>query len=316
MLSRVANSVYWMGRYVERVENYARLMRVNIYLSVELPDVILGQWFRLLEATGDDRTYNGLYDDNSEDKIIDFVTFDKCNPNSIFNMLGNARENARTIKEVIPSEYWEFINKFYLKFKTFTIEPHHDTEFLLEFYEGIKQQCQTLNGMLDANLTRNEVYYFYSLGKYLERADKTSRFLDISYFNYEHESGELKSQDLILLASLLKSVSAFNMYRQQYKSLKYESIVEFLIKDRYFPRAICHSIKKAEYALYRISGSSASLGYRNEAEKNISALNHLIDFTETKDIIQIGLHQFLNDFQIKNNQVDRDVFKVYFDLNA
>lgn len=317
MLSRVANSVYWMGRYIERIDNYARFMSVNINLSYDLPD-ITDHWKLLLEATHDKHMYDSLYSDDSEENIINFITFDSLNPNSIYSMIGNARENVRTVKEVVPKEFWESINKFYLRFKNYTFNSHHDMDTMMEFYDGIKQQCQFLTGMLDATLTRNEAYYFFTLGKFLERADKTSRFLDIGYFNYKtiSDGKSVNSQDLVVWTAVLKSVSAFNMYRQQYKTLTQDHIIEFLIKDRNFPRAICHSIKKAEYALYRISGSRPQNGYRNVAEKTISELNHIIDFTETEDIKKAGLHKFLNNFQIKNNQVDSEIFKVYFDLSA
>lgn len=317
MLSRVANSVYWMGRYIERIENYARFMSVNINLSYDLPEVITDHWMVLLEATHDKSIYDSLYHESSAEKIIDFITFDSLNPNSIYNILGFARENVRTVKEVVPKEFWESINKFYLSFKDFSSLPGKDMEKLMQYYDGIKQQCQFLIGMLDGGLTRNEAYYFFQLGKFIERADKTSRFLDIGYFNFKtmEESRTANEQDLIIWAAVLKSASAFNMYRQQYKSLKQENIIEFLIKDRNFPRAICHSLKKAEYALYRISGSRPQNGYTNLAEKKISELNHKIDFTEMPDIVSIGLHTFLNDFQILNNQVDAEIFKVYFDLS-
>ena len=307
-----------MGRYIERVENYARFMSVNINLSYDLPGVITDHWKVLLEATYDKPVYDALYGDDSEEKIIDFITFDPRNPNSVYCMLGNARENVRTVKEVVPKEFWEAINTFYLRFKNYTHSPHHDMEGMMGFYDGIKQQCQFLTGMLDACLTRNEAYYFFILGKFIERADKTSRFLDIGYFNFRTvaDPKQVNSQDLLIWAAVLKSVSAFNMYRQQYKRLNQNTIIEFLVKDRYFPRAICHSVKKAEYALYRISGSGPRNGYGNPAEKCISELGHLVDFTETSAIIGGGLHRFLNDFQLKNNQVDSAIFKVYFDLSA
>lgn len=314
MLSRVADSVYWMGRYIERIENYARFMSVNIHLSWDLPEVLTDHWKVLLEATHDKFAYDQFYAEAQEDQIIDFMTFDSRNPNSMYRMLGHARENVRTVKEVVPKEFWEAINKFYLNFKNYTFNTHHDLESMTEFYDGIKQQSQFLTGMLDACLTRNEAYYFFILGKFIERADKTSRFLDIGYFKTDEKTAH--SQDLLIWAAVLKSVSAFNMYRQQYKSLNQTNIIEFLIKDRHFPRAICHSLKKAEYALYKISGSRPQNGYRNSAEKRISELNHKIDFTETSEIIASGLHTFLNDFQVGNNEVDAEIFKLYFDVSG
>jgi uncharacterized alpha-E superfamily protein len=168
--------------------------------------------------------------------------------------------------------------------------------------------------MIDGTLLRDEAYYFANMGKFLERADKTSRFLDIGYFNFKSVSDikTVNPQDLLVWSAVLKSVSAFNMYRQQYKSLRQENIIEFLIKDRDFPRAICHSIKKAEYAIYRISGTRPQDSYSNQAEKAITQLKHEIDFTETNEIIKYGLHKYLNDFQVKNNIIDQEIFKVYF----
>lgn len=314
MLSRVANSIYWMNRYIERVENYARFVSVNINLSYDLPGMLSEQWGLLLEATHDKATYDKLYPEVSEDKIIYFITFDPNNPNSIFNILGNARENARTVKETLPKEIWEHLNSFYLSFKQFSTNKKLDFEELPKFYENIKQQCQLFAGMIDGTLLRDEAYYFANMGKFLERADKTSRFLDIGYFNFQSISDvkTVNPQDLLVWSAVLKSVSAFNMYRQQYKSLKQENIIEFLIKDRDFPRAICHSIKKAEYAIYRISGARPQDSYSNEAEKAVTQLKHEIDFTETSEIIKYGLHKFLNDFQVKNNIIDQEIFKVYF----
>jgi uncharacterized alpha-E superfamily protein len=314
MLSRVANSIYWMNRYIERVENYARFVSVNINLSYDLPGMISEQWGLLLEATHDKATYDKLYSEETEDKIIYFITFDPLNPNSIYNTLGNARENARTVKETLPKEIWEHLNSFYLSFKQFSTNKKLDFEELPKFYENIKQQCQLFAGMIDGTLQRDEAYYFANMGKFLERADKTSRFLDIGYFNFQSISDvkTVNPQDLLVWSAVLKSVSAFNMYRQQYKSLKQENIIEFLIKDRDFPRAICHSIKKAEYAIYRISGTRPQDSYSNEAEKAVTQLKHEIDFTETGEIIKYGLHKFLNNFQVKNNNIDQEIFKVYF----
>lgn len=314
MLSRVANSIYWMNRYIERVENYARFVSVNINLSYDLPGMISEHWGLLLQATHDKAKYDELYGESTEEKIIHFLTFDPLNPNSIFNILGNARENARTVKETLPKEIWEHLNSFYLSFKDFSANKKLDSEEMPMFYENIKQQCQLFAGMIDGTLLRDEAYYFANMGKFLERADKTSRFLDIGYFNFNSvaDAKTVNPQDLLIWSAVLKSVSAFNMYRQQYKSLKQENIIEFLIKDRDFPRAICHSIKKAEYAIYRISGTRPQDSYSNEAEKAISQLKHEIDFTENSEIIKYGLHKYLNDFQVKNNNIDQEIFKVYF----
>lgn len=315
MLSRVANSIYWMSRYIERAENYARFVSVNINLSYELPGIISQQWTLLLDATHDKDVYESLYNIQDQNLIIDFLTFDKLNPNSLINILNHARENARTVKEALPKEIWEHLNRLYLELNR---SKKPSTDQLPAFYENIKQKCQLFFGMLDGTLSRNEAHYFANLGKFLERADKTSRFLDIGYFNFSAVTKDKAAnpQDLLIWSAVLRSVSALNMYRQKYKSLNQEHIIEFLIKDREFPRAICHCIKKAEYSLYRISGSRPQDSYSNEAEKQISLVKNMIDFTEIQDIVDQSLHIFLNEFQTKNNEIDNQIFKVYFDLES
>ncbi len=318
MLSRVANSVYWMNRYIERVENYARFVSVNINLSYDLPGLLSEQWTYLLEATGDKESFSLLYPEMSKDLVIEYITFDSENSNSIFSCLSYARENARTIKETLPKEVWEHINGFYLTFKKFASQKNRSIDDLNTFYENIKEECQLFTGMLEATLTRNESYFFGSVGRMLERADKTSRFLDIGYFNYtvSADQKDTNPQDLLIWSAVLKSVSAFNMYRQQYKNLNQKTIIEFLIKDRDFPRAMLYSLKKAEYSLYRISGARMQDSYTNSAEKALSLLKTQVDFTETSEIINTGLHKFLNDFQLQINNIDNEIFKVYFDLES
>ena len=315
MLSRVANSIYWMNRYIERVENYSRYISVNINLSYDLPGIFSEKWSPLVAATGDKDLYLSLYESDTKENIIEFMTFDLKNPNSVYSSLSYARENARTIREILPKEVWEHLNGFYLNFKDFAKQPNREIHDITLFYENLKEECQLFFGMLEATMSRNEGYYFGTLGRYIERADKTSRFLDIAYFNYSNTKVKkiVDPNDLLVWAAVLKSVSAFNMYRQQYKSLNQESIIDFLIKERDFPRAICYSIKKAEYSLYRISGARPQDSYTNSAEKAISQLKHEIDFTEISDIIKFGLHEYLNEFQTKNNNIDDEVFKVYFD---
>ena len=301
MLSRVANSVYWMSRYIERVENYARLVSANINLSYDLPGILSENWSSLLKATGDKETYLEHYTEEDKEKIIDFITFDVLNQNSIFNSLSYARENARTIRETLPKEIWEHLNGFYLNFKSSNIKSSREIDNIDLFYENIKEECQLFTGMIEATLTRNEAYYFASLGRFIERADKTSRFLDIGYFNFKVKSDTKISnpQDLLAWSAVLKSVSAFNMYRQQYKSLNPESIIEFLIKDRDFPRAICFSIKKAEYSLYRIGGVRPQDSYSNLAEKAITQLKHEIDFSKVCSTI---LNEFFSYIKTSNGK--------------
>lgn len=315
MLSRVANSVYWMHRYIERAENYARFMSVNFNLALDLPPNVDQQWEPLLIATADDKLFAKYYKEASRENVIQFMTFDKRNPNSIVACLSNARENARTIREAISKEMWEHLNQFYLMVRDTAPKQQWGQSQTQSFFAEIRNGTQLFYGIIDATITRNEAWHFGRLGRFLERADKTSRFLDVKYFTLLPEVDAIGSTlDLMIWSAVLKSVSAYNMHRQQYRSLTPSSIVEFLILDKMFPRAAAHCIRQAELSLYEISGNNIAHGFGNSAERTLSKLRTDIEFTVTKDIFKAGLHQYLDQFQIRTNEAGKAIFETYFDL--
>ncbi|GAB4017300.1 alpha-E domain-containing protein [Spirosoma koreense] len=315
MLSRVANSVYWMHRYIERAENYARFMSVNFNLALDLPPNVNQQWEPLLTATADDSAFFKYYKEPTRENVIQFMTFDKRNPNSIVACLSEARENARTIREVISKQMWEHLNKFYLMVRDTSPKQEWGEVKTQEFFTDISNNIQLFYGIIDATITRNEAWHFGRLGRFLERADKTSRFLDVKYFTLLPEVESVGSTiDLMIWSAVLKSVSAYNMHRQQYRALTPASIVEFLILDKMFPRAAAHCIRQAELSLYEISGNTMANGFSNSAERALSKLRSEIEFTDTADIFKIGLHQYLDNFQTRTNAIGQAVFQTYFDL--
>jgi uncharacterized alpha-E superfamily protein len=317
MLSRVADSIYWLNRYVERAENYARFLGVNFNLALDLPPNISEQWEPLLIATADNYGFYRYYDSPTREQVIYFLTFDKRNPNSIYNCIANARENARTIRETISKEMWENLNQLYLSTKDYTpLSPNDwDLNRMQAFCTHIKNGTQLFYGVIDATITRNEAWHFGRLGRFLERSDKTSRFLDVKYFTLLPDADLTGSTlELVMWTAVLKSVSAYNMYRQQHQSLTPSQIVEFLILDRFFPRSVAHGVRQAELSMYEISGRQIVKGFNNKAEKMISKLRSEIEFTEVDDIFSMGLHQYLDHFQTQNNTVGQTIFETYFDL--
>lgn len=314
MLSRVANSVYWMHRYIERAENYARFMSVNFNLALDLPPNVDQQWEPLLIATADNDLFKQHYSKPTRENVIQFMTFDKRNPNSILMCLSNARENARTIREVISKEMWEHLNQFYMVVRDTPPKQQWELGQTQHFLTEIRNSTQLFYGIIDATITRNEAWHFGRLGRFMERADKTSRFLDVKYFTLLPEIELVGSTiDLMIWSAVLKSVSAYNMHRQQYRSLTPSSIIEFLILDRMFPRAVGHCVRQAELSLYEISGSNITIGFGNSAERLISKLRTDIEFTETADIFKAGLHQYLDNLQTRINEIGAAIFQTYFD---
>lgn len=316
MLSRVANSIYWTNRYMERIENYARFVGVNFNLALDLPPNIDEQWEPLLIATADDLLFYQYYENPTREDVIHFMTFDKRNPNSIMSCLTEARENARTIRETITKEMWESINALYLQLRSVSYEDLHRMDQLQKFFDEIKKNCQLYHGIVDSTFTRNEAWHFGRMGRHVERADKSSRFLDVKYFTLQQDSNPASgsTHELMTWTAVLKSVSAYNMYRQTHRALNPINIVGFLILDRLFPRSIAYCMRQAELSLYAIAGSTPEKGHTNDAEKKISKLRSEIEYCEAEDIFKTGLHQFLDEFQIKNNEIDSSIHDLYFGL--
>src|SRR6266446_3896706 len=182
MLSRVAESIYWMSRYVERAENVARFIDVNLQLMLDSSfGQLEQQWKPLVSTTGDNEAFEKRYGEASQPNVIRFLTFDAENPNSILSCLRTARENARTVREIISSEMWLQLNKFFLM----VTSAATDGEYLnshLEFFAEVKNASHLFTGITDATMTHGEAWHFSHLGRMLERADKTSRILDVKYY--------------------------------------------------------------------------------------------------------------------------------------
>lgn len=315
MLSRVANSIYWMNRYIERAENYARFVNVNFNLTLDLPPDVEEQWEPLIIATANKEAFYECYDAPTRDHVIHYMTFDPRNPNSILSSLQSARENARTIRETISKEMWEHTNQFYWMVRNAAANSRSwDMTHFQDFFDQVRSDCQLFYGIIDSTITRNEGWHFGRLGRMLERADKTTRFLDVKYFTLLPAVDAVGSPlDLLLWSSVLKSVSAYNMYRQRFRNMSPVHIVEFLILDKNFPRSVLHCLRRAELSLYEVSGMHIGSGHNNRAEWKLSKLRSEIEFTEIKDLFTTGLHQFLDEFQTANNEVGHAIFATYFD---
>ncbi len=317
MLSRVANSLYWMNRYIERAENYARFMSVNFNLALDLPPNVVPQWEPLLIATANDVGFYQHYREATRDNVIEYMTFDKRNTSSIVSSLNFARENARTVRETISKEMWENLNKLYHMVQGTGNHADWSLSQTQDFFTEISHGSQLFYGIIDATITRNEAWHFARVGRFTERADKTTRFLDVNYFTLlPAEGGVSSTLDLVIWTAVLKSVSAFNMFRQQYRNLTPPNIVEFLILDKLFPRAAAHCVRQAELSLYEISGTPITQSFSNTAERTISKLRTDLEFTVVDDIFSQGLHGFLDNFQTRTNEVGTAIYQTYFDLKA
>ncbi|MDH3921256.1 MAG: alpha-E domain-containing protein, partial [Desulfobulbaceae bacterium] len=181
MLSRVANSVYWMCRYIERAENVARFIGVNLNLLLDLPLDASLQWSPMIATTGDQKQFEESYSEYSYENVLRFLTFDRQYQNSIISCLQFARENARSVREIISSEMWEQLNRFYIDLK----EAEHSSFAQNDphkFFLMIKMRGHMFSGLLYSTMSHGEPWHFARMGLMVERADKISRILDVKYY--------------------------------------------------------------------------------------------------------------------------------------
>ncbi len=302
LLSRVADSVYWLSRYVERAENIARYIGVNLNLQLDLPLTPAQQWQPLVETTGDAEMFKKKYGDAKQDTVIEFLAYDDENPSSIASCLRAARENARSVRETISPEMWAQINSMYLHIQLHDTIP--EPERLLDSFREIRLGCHLFQGITDATMSHNEAWHFLRLGRKLERADKTSRILDVKYFLLLPSIKDVGTPyDDIHWSAVLKSVSGFEMYRKRYGRITPRNVVEFLVMDREFPRAIQFCISEANESLHKITGTSLD-AFRFRSEQLLGQLESELNYAGVDDILASGLHEYLDTLQDKMNDVD------------
>ncbi len=311
MLSRIADTMYWMNRYVERAENYARFMDVNFNLSLESAPDAEQQWKPLVVITGDWNLYESLYEKVKKEQVIYFLGFDPKNPNSVYNSVCNARENARAIRPELTKEVWEQINSVYFMMKEgLEKKMWKDTDPRV-FFKKIKEGCQLLYGIFAISISRNDGWHFGKMGQLIERADKTSRVLDVKYHILLPDQQAVGTPlDLSQWAALLKSVSAYDMYRKKYGKLTALNISEFLILDEVFPRSMNFCLIETEKSLSAITGNES--GYTNTAEKQLGKLKAQLEFADIEDIFDSGLHEYIDTFQKDLNGVSTAVYDSFF----
>ncbi|MGN0855000.1 MAG: alpha-E domain-containing protein [Kiritimatiellia bacterium] len=293
MLSRVADSIYWLGRYVERAENVARLIDVNLQLQLDLP----GEerpWEPVIRTGGNDAAFFAKYSQASLENALTFLTFDRENPSSILCDVARARENARTVRENIPSELWTVVNHFYLRLAA-EDAPGRMLESPHEFFDRVKEFSQLAVGIMQSTLNRDEAWNFARIGRMIERADQTSRILDTKYFILLPDISMVGMQlDNVQWTALLKSCSAFQMFRQRHSEVTPRHVSEFLLLSKDFPRSVRYCLKEVVAALRMVA-----LPNRPDVPslRLAGKLHAEFEFATIGEIIDRGLHEYIDNFQ-------------------
>lgn len=314
MLSRVADAVYWMNRYMERAENVARFVDVSFHLALDLPTLASSPWGALVAATGDEALFRERHGEPEQRSVLRFFTFDRDYPSSVVCCLARARENALRSREIIPTEVWQQVNEAYLLVKdaesAFANEAEDRAPY--ELFAAVKKACHAFVGTTYLTMSHDEAWHFGRLGRLVERADKTSRILDVkSQLLEQSEKGPLPGTDEIEWAALLRSASAFEMYRRRHGAIDRQKVLDFLVLDRKFPRSIFYCVRKGERSLHAITGTPLD-GRATRAERELGRLHAELEFTEVPDILEKGLNAWTVDFQARLNAVGDAISESFF----
>ncbi len=311
MLSRVADSIYWMGRYLERAENLARMLDVNVLLELDLPGHTDKQWGSMVMVTGDDAEFRERYGEPTRSNVIDFLVFDAESPNSILSCVAAARENARTVREILSSEVWEEINRFHLTLRA-PGAREQATQEAHEFFQEVKRSSHLVVGTTNETMPHGEAWHFSRIGRFLERADKTSRILDVKYFLLLPSADDVgKPVDDLQWSALLRSASALEAYRKVFGRVSASNVAGFLLFDREFPRSVHRCVTSAQDSLHAITGTPERR-FANPAERSLGRLAADLDYTDVSEVITAGLHEFVDELQARLNTVGDDITRTFF----
>jgi uncharacterized alpha-E superfamily protein len=316
MLSRVANLIYWIARYLERAENTARIVEVNAALVLDLQARQAADdpraWEPLVFVTGSDEKFHELYGEKATERaVVEFMLFDKRNPSSVLSCVATARENARCIRDQLSAELWETLNTFYLRLKDDDFTRYAQLG-AADYLAWIKTQTQLFHGVADAMIPRGVGWWFFELGRHLERADNTTRILDIKYFMILPGLQAVGSAlDMVQWASVLRSCSAFEAFRRSRRGdLDLGGVVDYLIRDPAFPRSVLHAVTQAEGCLARIGPGDGQPAVAH-AHALLRGLREDLQAADAKAIIAAGLHEYLDGLQLRIETLHTAIERAY-----
>ena len=308
MLSRVAESLYWMARYLERAEGAASLLHVHFHALLDTAtDDRASTWRELLAIDGQERLFAEHVEKVDARSVSEFLLFDPRNPNAVVTCIERARENARSVREQISSELWEHVNRLHHFVRDARPEavlhnPH-------DFFARIREGSHAFQGVAKATLTHGEAYAFLELGAHLERAGLTGRVLNVKYVPLE---GVAPADSAAQLTALLKSCGAFEALRRQETSsqLQSERVVAFLLLDRAFPRAVLFCLENALRMLTEISGASG------QPHRMLGRLCAELIFCDPRDLLVGPLRATVDPLLGRIDMVGMDVTATYFNTQA
>jgi uncharacterized alpha-E superfamily protein len=307
LLSSVAERVYWFARYVERIENTARMILVNNNLLMDMPRNATLGWSPLVSIIGKTEIFYDTYEDASERNVMRFLVMDSNNQSCMLSTLKETRENLRTSRAIFPRGVWETLNDLYSyakENKSAVLTRRKRYEFL----NHVIDSCHLITGKLSASMSHDQIYEFVRLGRNIERADMTSRVIDVRGDNLlpKHDE-DLKPFDDIQWKSVLESLAGYQMYRRYvHVRVRGVEVLRFLLQDTYFPRAIRHCLTQVELCLRNLPLNEAPQYALVRAQRKI-------DNIDINKIVGGRLNEFINEFQLILYDLNDELANSYFE---
>lgn len=293
MLSRTASCLYWIGRYLQRAENTARLVGVHQNLLLDLPPRVPVGWQVLVDILGAGQCFAQRHEDAGELEVVRFLLIDEEHPGSVVSSLRFARENLRTTREAVPREIWEHVNGLYLHLKEVG-ERGVQRRNRRELLERVIDTCQLVTGLLISSMSRDEGFLFLRLGSLIEQADMTTRIIDVRSVNLigTPAAESLRPFQTIQWMSVLKSLTAYQMYRLHVRRrVTGSEVLRFLLQDRRFPRSV-------HFCLLRAGRALDVLPDPEPTREPLHALTTRVEQADVDALLADGLSGFLDGLQL------------------
>lgn len=305
MLSRVAERMYWGARYIERAENTARLVRVYDAALLDLPDEAGVGWPLLVDICGARDTFNARHPAGGDRETLEFLISDPDSPSSIVASLAQARENFRTTRDLCPTEAWRSVNELYLYGRK-TLPKMASPRGRHEGLSGVVQRTQQLTGLLSGTMSHGDAYHFIRLGRNLERADMTTRIIDIAAATLLGARVAEEGLDNTLWMAVLKSLSGYQMYRQSVRRrIRDQDVIRFLLHDLLFPRAVAHCLGDLETSMVKLPNHEGPL-------RAVVRLQRIVETRLPESAEEGALRQLMDDLQVELAEIHGQVAAAWF----
>jgi uncharacterized alpha-E superfamily protein len=299
-----------MARYMERAENLARILDVHETFSRDSRGA--KNWMSIVQLNADEKRFLSRYESATAQNVVNFYVLDTQNPTSIVSAIRSARENARTLRPLISTEMWTQINVFYNKLLSLgpsDIAPHN----LTRLCNMVKEACQAHTGITEGTFYRDQGWYFYQLGKYLERADQTTRLLDIKYHTLlPFADGVGSPLDVSQWNAVLRSAAGYHAFRRVYpRGMTPSAVAGFMLYNESFPRSVTTCVRQIDGLLVRLKSRYILKG-GSKAMERVDEIQAALHSRSIEDVIKVGLHEYLDWLQLHLNDVTQEISKAFF----